>query len=125
MTGGQSTLRSSLWRFREPSQAERRLIVPLSADNRMINLVAVRSFAHEADLRANWFARPRNIPDTSLLMAAMELRQCARLVALPGYCGAAVSCVLPNRRGVFGSKGSEELRRFCGQVHDTKNLPRV
>ncbi|MGR9249221.1 hypothetical protein [Rhizobium leguminosarum] len=47
MTGGLSTLQSSLRRIREPLQAECRLIVPLSADNRMINLVAVRSFAHE------------------------------------------------------------------------------
>lgn len=47
MTGGLSTLQSCLRRIRESLQVECRLIVPLSADNRMINVVDVRSFAHD------------------------------------------------------------------------------
>ncbi|WP_442087000.1 hypothetical protein [Rhizobium acaciae] len=125
MTGGQSTLQRSLRRIREPLQAKRRLIVPLSADNRMINLVAVRSFPHEPISAAIGSRGRENFPDISLLMDAMELRQYARLDGPAWYCRAAVSCVLPNTRGIFASKSSEELRRFCGQVHDTKSVPRV
>jgi len=79
MTGGRSTLRSSLWRFREPLQGECRLIVPLSADNRMINVVAVRSFAYEPISAATGSRGRENVPDISLLMDAMDLRQYARL----------------------------------------------
>jgi hypothetical protein len=125
MTRGQSTLRSSLWRLRESLQAECRLTVPLSADNRIINLVAVRSFAPERRSAAIGTRGQENIPEIALLMDAMDLRQYGRLDGSARYCRAAVPCALPNRRGAFGSKSFEDLCRVCGRVRDTKNLPRV
>ncbi|MGO6686306.1 hypothetical protein [Rhizobium leguminosarum] len=125
MTGGLSTLQSCLRRIREPLQAECRLIVPLSADNRMIDVVAVRLFAHEPISTAIGSRGRENIPDIALLVNAMDLRQYARRDGPAWYCRTAVSCVLPNRRGAFGSKSFEDLCRVCGRVRDTKNLPRV
>jgi hypothetical protein len=116
MTRGQSTLRSSLWRLRESWQAECRLTVPLSADNRIINLVAVRSFAPERRSAAIGTRGQENIPEIALLMDAMDLRQYGRLDGSARYCRAAVP---------FGSKSFEDLCRVCGRVRDTKNLPRV
>ncbi|WP_155739723.1 hypothetical protein [Rhizobium leguminosarum] len=45
----------------------------------MINVVAVRSFAYEPISAATGSRGRENIPDISLLMDAMDLRQYARL----------------------------------------------
>ncbi|MCW1409063.1 hypothetical protein OLZ32_11255 [Rhizobium sp. 1AS11] len=130
MTGGQSTLQRSLRRIREPLQAKRRLIVPLSADNRMINLVAVRSFPHEPISAAIGSRGRENFPDISLLMDAMELRQYARLDGPAWYCRAAVSCILPNTRGISpprvpknsaGSADRSMLPRTCPAFKEKQN----
>lgn len=87
-------------RIREPQlRAERCLIVPLSADNRMINMVAGRPFAHEPIPAAIGSRGRENIPDLALLMDAMDLRYCCRLDGSAWGRSAAVSCPLPNGRG--------------------------
>lgn len=57
MPDGQPTLRPFPGESANPScKAERCLLMPLSADNRMINVVVARSFAHELISAATGFA---------------------------------------------------------------------
>lgn len=108
---GQLTLRPSQANPRAAVHAECCLIVPLSADNRMINMVTGRSFAHEPIPAAIGSHGRENFPDLALLMDAMDLRYCCRLDCSAWGRSAAVSCLLPNGRGRCRPQGSKSLVR--------------